>query len=54
MEPKWIQHWQYFFVYNIAMNVMSDNEDQEPIWSKEDCTCQQRNHWPKWKDAIEA
>jgi len=33
------------------MNVISDNEDQEPIIIKE---CRQRNDWPKWKDAIEA
>jgi len=53
MEPKWIQHWRDFVVYNIAMNVMNDNEDQEPMII-EDCTCRQRNDWPKWKDAIEA
>jgi len=39
------------FAFNIAMNVMSVNEDWEPMIIKD---CQQGNHCPKWKDAIEA
>jgi len=39
------------FAYNVAMNVISDNEDQEPMIIED---CRQRNDWPKWKDAIQA
>ena len=39
------------FAYNIALNVINDNEDQEPKSIKE---CRQSENWPKWKDAIEA
>jgi len=35
------------FAYNIAMNVMSDNEDQWPMIIED---FRQRNDWPKWKD----
>jgi hypothetical protein len=40
-----------FFANNIALNVINDNEDQEPRSIKE---CRQSENWPKWKDAIEA
>ncbi|KAL0368450.1 UNVERIFIED_CONTAM: Retrovirus-related Pol polyprotein from transposon TNT 1-94 [Sesamum calycinum] len=39
------------FVYNVALNVIHNNEDHEPKSIQE---CRQRNDWPKWKDAIEA
>ena len=38
------------FAYNVAINVMHDNEDHEPNSIKE---CEQRCDWPKWKEAIE-
>ena len=34
------------FTYNIAMDAMNDNEDQEPMFTED---CQRRNDWPKWK-----
>ncbi|KAK2375011.1 hypothetical protein QL285_075932 [Trifolium repens] len=37
--------------YNIALNVINDNEDHEPKFIKD---CKQSENWPKWKDAIEA
>ncbi|KAK4380786.1 hypothetical protein Sango_3031000 [Sesamum angolense] len=39
------------FAYNVALNVIHDNEDHEPKSIQE---CRQRNNWPQWKDAIEA
>jgi len=39
------------FAYNVAKDVISDNEDQEPMTIED---CRQRNDWPKWKDAIQA
>jgi len=39
------------FAYNIALNVINDNEDQESRSIKE---CRQSKNWSKWKDAIEA
>jgi len=36
--------------YNVAMDVISDKEDQELMTIKD---CRQRNDWPKWKDAIQ-
>ena len=39
------------FACNVAVDVMDENEDQEPN-SIEECT--QSDNWPKWKEAIEA
>ncbi|GJW23274.1 retrovirus-related pol polyprotein from transposon TNT 1-94 [Tanacetum coccineum] len=39
------------FAYNVALEVMENDEDQEPKSMQE---CRYRNDWPKWKDAIEA
>ena len=39
------------FAYNVAKDVISDNDDQEPMTIED---CRQRNDWPKWKDAIQA
>ncbi|KAL0415672.1 UNVERIFIED_CONTAM: Copia protein [Sesamum latifolium] len=39
------------FAYNVALNVIHDNEDHEPKSIHE---CRQINDWPEWKDAIEA
>jgi len=39
------------FAYNIALNVINDNEDRDPRSIKD---CRQNENWPKWKDAIEA
>ena len=39
------------FAYNVALNIVNDNEDLEPKSIEE---CRQRDDWPKWKDAIEA
>ena len=39
------------FAYNVALNIVNDNEDLE-LKSVEEC--RQRDDWPKWKDAIEA
>ncbi|KAJ0881424.1 putative RNA-directed DNA polymerase [Helianthus annuus] len=39
------------FSYNVALQVMENNEDQEPKSVEE---CKQRNDWPNWKEAIEA
>ena len=38
------------FAYNVAKDVISDNDDQEPMTIED---CRQRNDWPKWKDAIQ-
>ncbi|KAL0342624.1 UNVERIFIED_CONTAM: Retrovirus-related Pol polyprotein from transposon RE1 [Sesamum calycinum] len=38
------------FAYNVALNVIHDNEDHEPKSIQE---CRQRTNWPKRKDAIE-
>ena len=39
------------FTYNVALNIMNENIDHEPQSVQE---CQNRNDWPKWKDAIQA
>ena len=39
------------FAYNVALNIVNDNEDLEPKSVEE---CRQRDDWPKWEDAIEA
>jgi len=39
------------FSYNVALEIIENNEDQEPKSVDE---CKQRNDWPKWKDAIKA
>jgi hypothetical protein len=39
------------FAYNTALDVLNDDDDHEPKSVKE---CNQRNDWPKWKEAIEA
>jgi len=39
------------FAYNIALNMINDNEDHEPMTIKD---CKQSENWPKWKNAIEA
>ena len=39
------------FAYNVALNIINDNEDLEPKFVEE---CRQRDDWPKWKNAIEA
>ena len=39
------------FAYNVALNIVNDNEDLEPKSVEE---CRQRDDWPKWKDATEA
>jgi len=38
------------FAYNVAKDVISDNEDQEPMTIE---NCRQRNDWPKWKGTIQ-
>ncbi|MCF7184014.1 hypothetical protein L3H42_10985, partial [Corynebacterium sp. MC-13] len=38
------------FSFNVALNIINENEDHEPRFIKE---CMQRDDWPKWKDAIE-
>jgi len=39
------------FAYNIALDVVNENEDHEPQSVEE---CQRRTDWPNWKDAIQA
>jgi hypothetical protein len=39
------------FTYNLALEVMDKNEDQEPHSVEE---CKQRKDWPKWNNAIQA
>ena len=41
----------YVFAYNVATNIMQDNEDHEPQSVIE---CRQRNDWPKWQEAIQS
>ncbi|GKB23158.1 retrovirus-related pol polyprotein from transposon TNT 1-94 [Tanacetum coccineum] len=38
------------FTYNVALEVMENDDDQEPKSVQE---CRKRNDWPKWKDAID-
>ena len=37
--------------YNLGLEVMDKNEDQEPHSIEE---CKERKDWPKWNDAIQA
>ena len=39
------------FAYNVAKDVISDNENQESLTIED---CRQRNDWPKWRDEIQA
>ncbi|GKC57541.1 retrovirus-related pol polyprotein from transposon TNT 1-94 [Tanacetum coccineum] len=39
------------FAYNVALEVMENDEDHEPNSVLE---CKNRNDWPKWKDAIKS
>jgi len=39
------------FSYNVALEVMNDDEDHEPNSVDE---CQKRHDWPKWKEAIQS
>ena len=39
------------FACNIALEVLNDNMDHEPMSIGQ---CRQRDDWPKWKEAIEA
>ena len=39
----------YVFAYNVATNIMQDNEDHEPHFVIE---CRLRNDWPKWQETI--
>ena len=41
----------YVFAYNVATNIMQDNEDHEPQSVIE---CRQRNDWTKWQEAIQS
>ena len=41
----------YVFAYNVATNIMKDNEDHEPQSVIE---FRQRNDWPKWQEAIQS
>ena len=41
----------YVFAYNVATNIMQDNEDHEPQSVIE---CRQRNDWPKWQELIQS
>ena len=38
------------FAFQVAMNIMRNDEYQEPKTMDE---CQKRNDWPKWKEAIQ-
>ena len=38
------------FYYNVAVEIMQQDEDLEPRSVNE---CRQRNDWPKWKEAIQ-
>jgi hypothetical protein len=39
------------FAYNLALEIINENEDHEPRSVEE---CKKRQDWPKWKDAIQA
>ena len=39
------------FAYNLALEIMAENEDHEPRSVEE---CKQRQDWPKWNNAIQA
>lgn len=39
------------FVYNLALEIMDENGDQEPRSAEE---CKERKDWPKWNNAIQA
>ena len=41
----------YALAYNLALEVIDKNEDQEPHSVKE---CKERKDWPKWNYAIQA
>ncbi|KAL0553874.1 hypothetical protein IC582_007778 [Cucumis melo] len=39
------------FAYNVAQNIIHENEDYEPKFVDE---CRNRKDWPKWKEVIQA
>ena len=39
-----------FFYFQVAMDIISNDEDQEPQNMNE---CRRRNDWLKWKEAIQ-
>ena len=39
------------FTYNVAHNIIHENEDYEPKSVDE---CRNRKDWPKWKETIQA
>ena len=41
----------YVFAYNVATNIMQDNEDHEP---QSVIQFRQRNDWPKWQESIQS
>ena len=41
----------YIFAYNVATNIMQDNEDLEP---QSVIKCRQNNDWPKCQEAIQS
>ena len=40
----------YIFAFQVAMDIMRNDEDQKPQTVDE---CQKMNDWPKWKEAIQ-
>ncbi|KAF3653269.1 hypothetical protein FXO37_17067 [Capsicum annuum] len=38
------------FAYNVALNIMQDNEDLEPLSVEE---CRRRKYWTKWQETIQ-
>lgn len=41
----------YYFAYNLALEIMDETKDHEPRSVEE---CKKRQDWPRWKDAIQA
>jgi len=39
------------FAYNVALNIMQDSEDLEPLFVEE---CRRRCDWPKWQEVIQS
>ena len=40
----------YIFAFQVAMDIVRNDEDQKPQTVDE---CQKMNDWPKWKEAIQ-
>ena len=48
---KWDRNNFNFFAFQVALDIMQNDDDSEPQNTNE---CRQRNDWPKWREAMQA